>query len=79
MTADVDSSATAGPPVGGPAGRSLLVVLEPPRDGLESFAMRRVAQRIYEEMSRVHPLLTKYMKLHEETWQGVEENHFAKV
>ena len=43
------------------------------------FSIRRIAQRIYEEMSRVHPLLTKYMKLHEETWQGVEENHFAKV
>jgi len=27
----------------------------------------------------VHPLLTKYMKLHEETWQGVEEGHFAGV
>ncbi|MFT3892928.1 MAG: FAD-dependent thymidylate synthase [Anaerolineales bacterium] len=43
------------------------------------FSIRRVAQRIYEEMSRVHPLLTKYMKLHEETWQGVEESHFAKM
>jgi thymidylate synthase ThyX len=43
------------------------------------FSIRRVAQRIYEEMSRVHPLLTKYMKLHDETWQGVEESHFAKV
>jgi thymidylate synthase ThyX len=43
------------------------------------FSIRRVAQRIYEEMSRVHPLLTKYIKLHEETWQGVEENHFTKV
>jgi len=27
----------------------------------------------------VHPLLTKYMKLHDETWQGVEENYFTKV
>ena len=43
------------------------------------FSIRRVAQRIYEEMSRVHPLLTKYMKLHEETWQGVEESYFAKM
>jgi thymidylate synthase ThyX len=43
------------------------------------FSIRRVAQRIYEEMSRVHPLLTKYMKLHEETWQGLEESHFAKM
>jgi thymidylate synthase ThyX len=43
------------------------------------FSIRRVAQRIYEEMARVHPLLTKHMKLHEETWQGVEEGYFAKV
>ena len=41
------------------------------------FSIRRVAQRMYEEMARVHPLLTKYMKLHEETWQGVEEVHFT--
>ncbi|HET9589819.1 MAG TPA: FAD-dependent thymidylate synthase [Anaerolineales bacterium] len=43
------------------------------------FSIRRVAQRIYEEMKRVHPLLTKYMKLHDETWQGVEESQFMKV
>jgi thymidylate synthase ThyX len=40
------------------------------------FSIRRVAQRMYEEMARVHPLLTKYMKLNDETWQGVEENYF---
>jgi histidine triad (HIT) family protein len=27
------------------------------------FSIRRVVQRIYEEMARVHPLLTRYMKL----------------
>ena len=43
------------------------------------FSIRRVAQKIYEEMSRVHPLLTKYMKLREETWQQVEENYFTQV
>jgi len=43
------------------------------------FSIRRVAQKMCEEMVRVHPLLTKYMKLHEETWQGVEEGHFAGV
>jgi len=43
------------------------------------FSIRRVAQRIYEEMRRVHPLLTKYMKLHEETWQAVEDGYFTKV
>jgi thymidylate synthase ThyX len=43
------------------------------------FSIRRVAQRMYEEMARVHPLLTKYMKLHDETWQGVEEGYFTKA
>jgi thymidylate synthase ThyX len=43
------------------------------------FSIRRVAQRIYEELNRVHPLLTKYMKLNEETWQGVEESYFTVV
>jgi thymidylate synthase ThyX len=43
------------------------------------YSIRRVAQRIYEEMSRVHPLLTKYMRLPSETWQSVEENHFSGV
>ena len=43
------------------------------------FSIRRVAQKMYEEMALVHPLLTKYMKLHDETWKGVEEGHFAAV
>lgn len=43
------------------------------------FSIRRVAQRIHEEIARVHPLLTKYMKLHEETWESVEEGYFTKV
>jgi thymidylate synthase ThyX len=43
------------------------------------FSIRRVAQRVHEEMKRVHPLLTKYMKLPDETWRSVEENCFAKV
>ena len=43
------------------------------------FSIRRIAQRIYEEIGRVHPLLTKYMKLHDETWQGVEESYFTDV
>jgi thymidylate synthase ThyX len=41
------------------------------------FSIRRIAERMYEELSRVHPLLTKYMHLPEETWQGVEEKHFS--
>jgi thymidylate synthase ThyX len=43
------------------------------------FSIRRVAQKMYEEMAKVHPLLTKYMKLHDETWQGVEEGYFTKA
>ncbi|KXK10786.1 MAG: thymidylate synthase complementing protein ThyX family protein [Chloroflexi bacterium OLB14] len=43
------------------------------------FSIRRVAQKIYEEISSVHPLLAKYMKRHDETWQSVEENHFVKI
>ena len=43
------------------------------------FSIRRVAQRMYEALARVHPLLTTYMKLHDETWKGVEEDYFTKV
>jgi len=43
------------------------------------FSIRRIAQRIYEELARVHPMLTKYMKLHDETWKGVEEKYFTEV
>jgi len=43
------------------------------------FSIRRVAQKMYEEIVHVHPMLTKYMKLHEETWQGVEEGYFSVV
>jgi thymidylate synthase ThyX len=43
------------------------------------FSIRRIAQRIYEKIARVHPLLTKYMKLHDETWKGVEEQYFTRV
>jgi thymidylate synthase ThyX len=43
------------------------------------FSIRRVAQKMYEKMARVHPLLTKYMKLHDETWEQVEENYFTQV
>ena len=43
------------------------------------FSIRRIAQRVYEEISRVHPLFSKYMKLYDETWQGVEESQFTKV
>ena len=41
------------------------------------FSIRRIAERMYEELRRVHPLLTKYMHLPAETWQGVEEQYFS--
>jgi thymidylate synthase ThyX len=41
------------------------------------FSIRRVAQKMVEELVRVHPLLMKYMRLPEETWQDVEENCFT--
>jgi thymidylate synthase ThyX len=43
------------------------------------FSIRRVAQKIYEEIFQVHPLLAKYMKRYDETWQQVEETHFTKI
>ncbi len=39
------------------------------------FSMRRVAQRVAEEIRRVHPLLAKYIRLPDETWQQIETNH----
>lgn len=41
------------------------------------FSIRRVAERISNELARVHPLLSKYMRLPDEDWQGVEERYFA--
>ena len=41
------------------------------------FSIRRVAQRVYEEISLVHPLLTKYMRLPEESWQVIENEYFS--
>ncbi len=42
------------------------------------YSIRRLAQKMYEEMARVHPLLTKYMKLPDESWESVEEKYFVK-
>ena len=43
------------------------------------FSIRRVAQRVAEEITRVHPLLAGYMKLHDETWQGLEKEYFSAI
>jgi len=41
------------------------------------FSIRLVAQRMAQEISRVHPLLAGHMQLHKETWQGIEEEYFS--
>ncbi len=43
------------------------------------FSIRRVAQQIYREIARIHPLLAKYLRLPEESPQSVEQNYFAQV
>jgi thymidylate synthase ThyX len=43
------------------------------------FSIRRVAQRVYEEIARVHPLLAKYMRLPDEPWQAIEEAYFESM
>jgi len=41
------------------------------------FSIRRVAQCVYEEIDRVHPLLAKYMRLPDESWQAIDEAYFS--
>ena len=41
------------------------------------FSIRRIAERMHEEIARVHPTLTSFMQMSEETWQGVEEKYFS--
>ena len=42
------------------------------------FSIRRVAQRMTEEIKRVHPLLTQFISVPEkETWQGIGEEFFS--
>ena len=41
------------------------------------FSIRLVAQRIYEEITRVHPLLAKYMDLPDEPWGKIEKEYFS--
>jgi thymidylate synthase ThyX len=42
------------------------------------FSIRKIAERVAQEIRRVHPLLGSYMSLPEETWQQVEADHFAQ-
>lgn len=43
------------------------------------FSIRRVAQKMYEEIKRAHPLLTRYMRLPEENWEKIEQEYFTRV
>jgi thymidylate synthase ThyX len=47
--------------------------------GNAHFSMRRVAERMAEEIRRVHPLLAKYISMPAETWQEVESKSFAQI
>jgi len=40
------------------------------------FSIRKVAERVAQEIRRVHPLLAKYMPMPDESWQDVEEQFF---
>jgi thymidylate synthase ThyX len=43
------------------------------------FSIRLVAQRVYEEIARVHPLLAKYMNLPDEPWEKISREYFTKL
>ena len=42
------------------------------------FSIRKIAQRVADELRRVHPSLTRFMRLPDETWRDVEEKYFVK-
>ncbi len=41
------------------------------------FSIRLVAQCVYEQIARVHPLLAKYMNLPDEPWEKISEEYFS--
>jgi thymidylate synthase ThyX len=43
------------------------------------FSMRRVAQRVAEEIRKVHPLIGHYLSMPDETWQGIEADYFTPM
>ena len=43
------------------------------------FSIRLVAQQVYEEIARVHPLLAIYMRLPDEPWGKIEKEYFTKA
>jgi thymidylate synthase ThyX len=43
------------------------------------FSMRRVAQRVAQEIQRIHPLLAEYMCLPDESCQHIESEYFTTI
>lgn len=43
------------------------------------FSIRKIAQRVAEEIRGVHPHLMKFLKLQAETWQGIESGYFSEA
>jgi thymidylate synthase ThyX len=43
------------------------------------FSIRKIAQRVADELRHVHPSLTRFMRLPNETWRDVEEKYFTRV
>ena len=43
------------------------------------YSMRRVAQRVAQEIRRIHPLLAKYMCLPDESCQDIETEYFTTI
>ena len=43
------------------------------------FSIRKVAERIAEEIQRVHPMLAAYMPMPAESWEDVDEQYFVKL
>jgi thymidylate synthase ThyX len=41
------------------------------------YSIRKIAERVAEEIQRVHPALSAFMTLPEETWQDVDGKYFA--
>lgn len=41
------------------------------------FSIRKIAQRVAEEIQCAHPLLSKYMRLPAEPWQDIQKGYFA--
>lgn len=43
------------------------------------YSIRKIAERVAEELQRVHPLLSAHIDLPEEKWQDVQETYFTAV